>query len=404
MSAGVSRHLPRLREIRPLLRLRMPRVSRRSRLERAATIEDLRALARTRTPRAVFDYVDGAAESEVSAARALESFARVEFLPRVLRGLETPDLSTSLLGSGSSLPVILAPAGFTRMMHHDGELAAAAAAAEAGIPYVLSTLGTMPPERIAVPASDRWFQVYLWKDRAVTRALVDRAAKNGFRALVLTVDTPVAGARLRDARNGFSIPPALTARTLLDLARHPAWWWNVLTTEPLTFASLTSTEGEPAAMVNRIFNPGARLEDLEWLRRIWDGPLVVKGVLSAQEASRVVSAGADAVIVSNHGGRQLDRAATPLEALGEVVQAVGSQAEVYMDGGVRSGADVAAAVGLGARACLIGRSYLFGLMAGGRPGVQRALDILRTELSRTMSLAGAGRLDELAEGVGRLRR
>jgi L-lactate dehydrogenase (cytochrome) len=290
------------------------------------------------------------------------------------------------------------------MMHHEGEFAVAAAAAAAGVPYVLSTLGTIGPERISSLSSDRWFQVYLWKDRAVTRALIERAAASGFRTLVLTVDTPVAGSRLRDVRNGFSIPPRLTARSVLDMALRPSWCFNLLTTEPLEFASLSSTDGDLAGMVNRVFNAGAGLSDLAWLRDTWDGPLVVKGVLSAGEARRMVGAGADAVVVSNHGGRQLDRAATPLEVLSDVVEAVGSEAEVYLDGGVRSGADVAAAVSLGARACLIGRAYLYGLMAGGQPGVTRVLEILTAELLRTMSLTGVADIPELRDGVARLRR
>lgn len=220
---------------------------------------------------------------------------------------------------------------------------------------------------------------------------------------MLTVDTPVAGARLRDVRNGLTIPPALTLRTLADMGRHPAWWLDLLTTEPLTFASLTSTNGTVASMVDTVFDPSAGLQDLDWLRGTWSGPLVVKGVQTAEDAARMVEAGADAVVLSNHGGRQLDRAVTPLEELPRVLDLVGDRAEVYLDGGVRNGADVVAAVGLGARACLVGRAYLYGLMAGGQAGVTRALDVLASDIRRTMALLGATTLDQVDGDRVRLR-
>jgi L-lactate dehydrogenase (cytochrome) len=380
---------------------------RSTRVETAASIDDLRDLARRYTPRAAFDYVDGAAEAEVSYRRSREAFARVEFRPHVLRDVSAPDTSTTLLGVPATMPLILAPTGFTRMMHHRGEFAVAAAAAAAGVPYVLSTMGTVSPERLSQArgndGADRWFQLYLWRDRAASKELLARAAGHGYRALVLTVDTPVTGARLRDVRNGLTIPPALTLRTLVDMGRHPSWWLNLLTTEPLTFASLTSTNGALGSMVNTLFDPAADLDDLAWLRTTWNGPLVVKGVQTATDARRVVDAGADAVVVSNHGGRQLDRAVTPLEELSAVLDQVGDRAEVYLDGGIRSGADVVAAVGLGARACLVGRAYLYGLMAGGQPGVTRALDILATDARRTLALLGTPTLAGLDPDSVRLR-
>jgi L-lactate dehydrogenase (cytochrome) len=268
-------------------------------------------------------------------------------------------------------------------------------------------MGTVSPERLSAAqghdGADRWFQLYLWRDRAASAELLARAAESGYRALVLTVDTPVAGARLRDVRNGLTIPPALTARTLADMGRHPSWWLNLLTTEPLTFASLTSTDGTVASMVDTVFDPSASMADLDWLRGTWTGPLVVKGVQTAEDARRVVDAGADAVVISNHGGRQLDRAVTPLEELPAVLDQVGDRAEVYLDGGVRNGADVVAAVALGARACLVGRAYLYGLMAGGEAGVARALEILASDVRRTMALLGTPSIDELGVGSVRLR-
>jgi L-lactate dehydrogenase (cytochrome) len=401
-----GRRLPRWSELRPLLRPRPVVLDpTQRRLSRALTIADLRAAARRRTPRAVFDYTDGAAETETSRRRAEEAFRRVEFRPRVLRDVTTVDTSTTILGHPSALPLALAPTGFTRMMHHQGERAVVRVAQEAGIPYSLSTLGTTSIEDVAAaaPAARKWFQLYVWRDRGAGKELLERARAAGYQAVILTVDVPVAGARLRDARNGLTIPPSLTLRTVLDAATHPSWWFNLLSTDPLEFASLTSSEGTVAELINRMFDPGLTVRDLSWLRETWSGPLLVKGIQHVDDARMVVDAGADAVVVSNHGGRQLDRAATPLELLPAVVEAVGDRTEVLLDGGVRSGADVVAAVALGARACLVGRAYLYGLMAGGERGVRRAVDILAGELVRTMQLLGADRVDALEPALVRLR-
>jgi len=401
----VRRQLPRWSDLRPLVRIEPPVWRREARLRRAASISDLRLLARRCTPRAAFDYVDGAAEAELSHTRSREAFARVEFRPRVLRDVSDPDLGTTLLGRPATMPLILAPTGFTRMMHHEGEYAVGAAAADAGVPYTLSTMGTVTPEQLAAAGgdADRWFQLYLWKDRGATKDLVARAAASGYRALVLTVDTPVSGARLRDVRNGLTIPPNLTLRTLAGMGRNPSWWFNLLTTPPPRFASLRSTDGALAEMVDRVFDPRITIADLEWLRDVWKGPLVVKGIQDPADARMVVDAGADAVVVSNHGGRQLDRAVTPIEQLPAMVDAIGGRAEVYVDGGVLNGADVIAAVGLGARACLVGRAYLYGLMAGGQDGVARALDILRADMRRTLALLGVASVDRLGPESVRLR-
>jgi L-lactate dehydrogenase (cytochrome) len=401
-----ERRLPRWSELRPLLRPRPVRLDpTERRLARALTVTDLRAAARRRTPRAVFDYTDGAAEAETSLRRAREAFQLVEFRPRVLRDVTAVDTTTSILGRPAALPLAFAPTGFTRMMHHQGERAVVRVAEAVGIPYALSTLGTTSIEDVAAaaPAARRWFQLYVWRDRGAGKELVERAQAAGYEALILTVDVPVAGARLRDARNGLTIPPSLTLRTVLDAATHPSWWFNLLSTEPLEFASLTSSEGTVAELINRMFDPSLTVRDLAWLRETWSGPLLVKGIQHVDDARMVVDAGADAVVVSNHGGRQLDRAATPLEVLPAVVEAVGDRAEVLLDGGVRSGADVAAAVALGARACLVGRAYLYGLMAGGERGVRRSVDILAAELVRTLQLLGADSLGGLEPAHVRLR-
>jgi L-lactate dehydrogenase (cytochrome) len=402
----IARRLPRWSDVRPLLRTRpvvLDPTDRR--LARAHTIADLRRIARRRSPRAVFDYVDGAAEQEISIRRAREAYAAVEFTPHVLCDVSEVDLSCSVLGGRAALPLVLAPTGFTRMMNHEGEIAVARAAARAGIPYALSTMGTTSIEdvRACAPAARQWFQLYLWKDRDASEALIERAAQAGYEALVLTVDTPVAGARMRDVRNGLTIPPTLTPRTVAGMAIHPAWWFNVLTTEPLQFASLSHFDGTVAELVGQMFDPSAVPEDLTWLRSRWPGTLVVKGVQSVADAKALADLGADALVVSNHGGRQLDRTPTPLELLPRVVDAVGGQCEVLIDTGITSGADIIAARALGASAAMVGRAYLFGLMAGGERGVDRALEILTTEARRTLQLLGVPSVGQLTRNEASLR-
>jgi L-lactate dehydrogenase (cytochrome) len=398
--------MPRWTEFRELVRPRRAAGGRTvGRIDRAVTVADLREIARRRVPRAVFDYTDGAAGAEISLRRSREAFERVEFRPLVLRDVSAVDTSTTLLGARSALPLVFAPTGFTRLMHTEGESAVGRVAERIGVPYALSTMGTTSLESLAeaAPTGRRWFQLYLWRDREASAALVERARAAGYEALVLTVDTPVAGPRLRDVRNGFTIPPALTARTVGNAALHPRWWVDLLTTPPLEFASLRSWGGTVAELVDRVFEPAAVLADVRALRASWPGALVVKGILDADDARAVVDAGADAVVVSNHGGRQLDRSPTPLEQLPAIVAAVGDRAEVYIDGGILDGADVVAAVASGARACLIGRAYLYGLMAGGEPGVQRVADILTREVTRTMQLLGVTSVAELTSDRVRLR-
>ncbi|WP_298332752.1 alpha-hydroxy acid oxidase [Haloactinopolyspora sp.] len=393
-----DRQLPRWSELKPLLRTKPVQVNpTERRLSRALTIADLRSIARRRTPRSVFDYTDGAAEAEISLRRARSLFARLEFRPSVLRNVADVDTSTTLLGAPSALPFCFAPTGFTRMMHHEGERAVARVAERTGIPYALSTMGTTSIEDVAAaaPEARKWFQLYVWNDRAAGEDLVKRSGAAGYEALMLTVDVPKAGARLRDARNGFTIPPSLTLKTVLDAATHPAWWANLLTTKPLTFATLSSWDGTVAELLDQLFDPTMTIDDLAWLRSIWSGPLIVKGIQTVEDARRVVDAGADAIVLSNHGGRQLDRAPVPLRLLPEVVAAVGGDTEIYVDTGITNGGDIVAALALGADACLVGRAYLYGLMAGGERGVARAAEILSTELRRTMQLLGVRSVAEL---------
>jgi L-lactate dehydrogenase (cytochrome) len=400
-----ERRLPRWSELRPLLAPRRPQLDPTARrLARAASIRDLRAIARRRTPRAVFDYADGAADHEIGLRRAREAFARVELVPSVLRDVSAIDTSTTILGRPTTLPLAFAPTGFTRMFHHEGESAVARVAERMGIPAGLSTVGTTTIEALAAaaPGAAKWFQLYLFPDRGASAELVARAQAAGYHALAFTVDVPVAGSRLRDVHNGLVFPPQPTLRTLGDMALHPAWWLNVLTTEPLRFASLKSPPTTVARSAE-LFDAALTTADLTWLREQWSGPLVVKGILTADDARRVVDLGADGVVVSSHGARQLDLAPTALEVLPEVVEAVGDRAEVFLDSGILTGADVVGAVALGARACLVGRAYCYGLMAGGERGVQRAADILRAEIVRTMALLGVSAVRDLEPERVRLR-
>ena len=400
--AGVRRQLPRWRDLRPMvLGPRPTGTAAERRLARVHSVPDLRALASRRVPRAVFDYVDGGAEAELSMGRARAALDRVEFSPYVLRDVSAVRPDTTVLGRAARLPLVLGPTGLTRAMHHEGEMAVARAAAEAGLPYALSTMGTtsIAALRAAVPTADLWFQLYMWRDRAASRALLEQAAGSGYSTLVLTVDVPVAGGRLRDQRNGFTMPPTLRARTLLDMGLHPAWWINMLTTGPLAFATMDSSHGSVADTVGRMFDPAVTFHDLAWVREAWSGPIVIKGVQRVEDAVRAAEVGVDAIVLSNHGGRQLDRTQAPLDLLPRVRDALQGSLEIYLDGGIRSGADIAAAVGLGADACLIGRAYLYGLMAGGEAGVRRVLALLAEEFVRTMQLLGVCDVPQLRSGV-----
>lgn len=397
----MKRQLPKRRDLGPLLKFKKVEFSpRQRRLMSALTIDDLRTVAKRRTPKAAFDYTDGAADGEVSLARAREAFGNVEFNPAILRDVSHVDTSRNVLGDRVALPFGIAPTGFTRMMHAEGEIAGATAAEAAGIPFTLSTMGTTSVEDVAAAAPDgrNWFQLYMWKDREKSMALVDRAAQAGYDTLVVTVDVPVAGARLRDVRNGMTIPPTLSIGTVINAIPRPEWWINFLTTEPLAFASLDSWSGTVADLLDTMFDPTVTYEDLAWIRDRWPGKVSVKGVQSLADARKLADLGVDAIVLSNHGGRQLDRAPVPFHLLPKVVADVGSDLEVHLDTGIMSGQDIVAALAHGAHFTLIGRAYLYGLMAGGRPGVDRAIEILTAQIERTMRLLGVTTLDELEPG------
>jgi L-lactate dehydrogenase (cytochrome) len=395
----VRRRVPAVRDLVPLIRFKRPEFdATRRRLSAALTIEDLRRIARRRTPKAAFDYTEGAAEAEISLARARQAFRDIEFHPQILRDVSHVNTGWDVLGSAVALPFGIAPTGFTRMMQTEGEIAGASAAGQAGIPFALSTLGTTSIEDVkeANPHGRNWFQLYMWRDREASMALVERAAAAGFDTLLVTVDVPVAGARLRDTRNGMTIPPALTARTVFDALWRPRWWIDFLTTEPLSFASFDRWPGTVADLLDKMFDPTLSFNDLAWIKSQWRGKFVVKGIQTVEDAREVVELGVDGIVLSNHGGRQLDRAPVPFHLLPRVATEFGSDVEVILDTGIMSGADVAAAVALGARFTLIGRAYLYGLMAGGRAGVDRAIEILSSQLTRTMKLLGVTCLEELS--------
>jgi L-lactate dehydrogenase (cytochrome) len=394
----VDRRIPRFHDLAPLMQFKKPTFDLKAkRLREALTIEDLRRIAKRRTPTAAFDYTDGSAEAEISLRRARQAFRDVQFNPAILHDVAHVDTGWDVLGKRVEQPFGIAPTGFTRMMQTEGEKAGAQAAAAAGIPFSLSTMGTASVEDVAAAAPDgrNWFQLYMWKDRDRSMALVDRAAAAGFDTLLVTVDVPVAGARLRDSRNGMTIPPSLTPRTIVDALPRPWWWIDFLTTEPLAFASLDRWSGTVAELLNTMFDPTVTYEDLAWIKEQWPGKLVVKGIQTVGDARRVTDLGVDALILSNHGGRQLDRAPIPFHLLPDVVREVGTDTEVHLDTGIMSGADIVAAIALGARFTLIGRAYLYGLMAGGREGVDRAIEILSVEIARTMRLLGVNSLEEL---------
>lgn len=393
-----------LRTVRSTVRFRRFRldpVARR--LERCASILDLRAVAKKRLPGGVFDYIDGGAEDELTLERNSAAYRRFEFRPRVLRDMSEIDSTTTLLRRSLPYPLVLAPTGFTRIADPEGELAVARAAARAGLPYTLSTLSTRSIEEVA-SASDgpKWFQVYVWRDRGLVKEMVERAASSGYEALCITVDLAVLGRRERDVRRGFTLPPKIGLDTIFNALGHLGWTWNFLRSEPIMFANVTGshvTDGTDAIAlaqyVNSQLDPSLSWRDLEWFREIWDGPIVIKGIQTVEDARLAADSGVQAIALSNHGGRQLDGSPATLELVPKVAEAVGDQLEIICDGGVRRGSDIVKAVALGATACMAGRAYLYGLGAGGERGVDMVLDLLGAEVRRTMALTGCATIDDL---------
>ncbi|WP_315536210.1 alpha-hydroxy acid oxidase [Corynebacterium matruchotii] len=397
--AKVQRQLPHPTELFDLIKFKKLDLNlKRARLSDAQTIDDLRKIAKRRTPAAAFDYTDGAADDEISMNRARQAFKDVEFHPSILNDVSNVDTSCEVFGGPSALPFGIAPTGFTRLMQTEGELAGASAAGKAGIPFCLSTLGTTSIEDVkaANPHGRNFFQLYVMRQREISYGLVKRAAAAGFDTLFFTVDTPIAGARLRDKRNGFSIPPQISLGTVANAIPRPWWWVDFLTTPTLSFASLNSTGGTVGELLNSAMDPSIQFSDLEEIRSMWPGKLVVKGVQNVEDSKKLADLGVDGIILSNHGGRQLDRAPVPFWLLPEVVREVGKDLDVTMDTGIMHGADIVAAMAMGAKFTFIGRAYLYGLMAGGEAGVTRAIEILAEQVRRTMQLLQVETIDELS--------
>jgi L-lactate dehydrogenase (cytochrome) len=390
-----------MRSVMRFRQLELDPVARR--LERAANVHDLRRLARRRLPRGVFDYIDGGAEDEHTMAENSAGFRRIGFHPRVLQGVGAPDPSTTLLGRPLPMPLVLAPTGFTRIADPQGELAVARAAARAGIPYTLSTLGTRSIEEVAdVSGGRKWFQLYMFRDRGLCEEMVKRAAAAGYEALVFTVDLTVHGRRERDVRRGFELPPKLGLDTLLDGAIHPGWTWHFARSEPIRFANVAGShvgDGSTAITLGEYMasqmDPGLTWRDVEWLRSIWDGPIVLKGIQTVADAEIAADEGIEAIALSNHGGRQLDSAPAIVDLVAPVADAVGDRTEIICDGGVRRGSDIVKAVALGARACMAGRAYLYGLGAAGERGVDHVLQMFDADLRRIMALIGVHDIEHL---------
>jgi L-lactate dehydrogenase (cytochrome) len=398
----MKRQLPRWKNIKPLLGWGLPKSPFQDRkLNSVVNLAELRLLAKRRVPKAVFDYVDGGANDELAYTRSQEIYSRVEFKARVLRDVSVIDLKTKILGKESALPIIFAPTGYTRMMHYQGEVMVAKVCDENNLIYNLSTMGTTSSKEVGeqVPKVRRWFQLYLWRDREQSLKFIEEAKAAGFEGLMLTVDTAVGGIKWRDIRNGLTVPPKIGLKTFVDMALKPKWWFNLLTTAPLEFATFRNFNKPLSEIAAKVFDPAVTFEDVKWLRSVWQGKLIIKGIQTVSDAQELAKIGVDAIVLSNHGGRQLDRSVVPLELLPAVRTALGpkgSGVEIYIDGAVMSGADCLAAVALGADAVLIGRAYLYGAMAAGKNGVEKVVEILRFEMETALKLMGAKNLSELS--------
>ena len=398
----MKRQLPRWKNIKPLLGWGLPKSPFQDRkLNSVVNLAELRLLAKRRVPKAVFDYVDGGANDELAYARSQEIYSRVEFKARVLRDVSVIDLKTKILDKESALPIIFAPTGYTRMMHYQGEVMVAKVCDENNLIYNLSTMGTTSSKEVGeqVPKVRRWFQLYLWRDREQSLKFIEEAKAAGFEGLMLTVDTAVGGIKWRDIRNGLTVPPKIGLKTFVDMALKPKWWFNLLTTAPLEFATFRNFNKPLSEIAAKVFDPAVTFEDVKWLRSVWQGKLIIKGIQTVSDAQELAKIGVDAIVLSNHGGRQLDRSVVPLELLPAVRTAIGpkgSSPEIYIDGAIMSGADCLAAVALGADAVLIGRAYLYGAMAAGKNGVEKVVEILRFEMETALKLMGAKNLSELS--------
>ncbi len=375
-----------------------------SKLDRCLNIDDLRVAARQRAHRMVFDYIDGGADDEVSLGRNTKAFDDYDLLFKVLAGADNVDMSTTLLGEKIDVPFFASPAAGHRLFHTHGERGVAKAADSAGTIFSLSTLSSVSIEEIAALTNGpKWFQLYVWKDRGLVKEMMDRAREAGYKALILTVDFPIAGNRERDPRNGFSIPPKVGVKQAWHALRAPAWSLDYVIRPSVKYANLSADTAAVSLQdfVYEQFDAGFNWRDAEWLLGEWNGPAVIKGVVRPDDARRAVDLGFNAVMVSNHGGRQLDRSPAPVHVLESIVDAVGPDAEVILDGGVRRGTDILIALALGARAVGFTRPFLYGLAAAGEAGARRAMDILTNELRRDMVLLGTDRVSKIKRSLVR---
>jgi len=374
-------------------------------LARCYSIEDVARKARFRLPLGARDYLDTGGEDEYTLRRNRAAFDRIEFVPKQPGDVSHVDTSTTVLGQRIPLPFALSPVGGPRMFHHEGELAVARAARHAGIPYGLSTLATTSVEDVAAQTNTPlWFQLYIWGDRGEIREAIARAKAAGFSALLFSIDTTVRSKREREKHSGLELPrPDLALRTLLEGALHPGWAWHFLTSDTLSFPNIGPPDQRSLAKISQMFDGTVSWQDLDWIREMWDGPIVAKGVMQPEEAVRAAEHGLDGVIVSNHGGRQLDHLPATIDMLPAIVDAAGDRLEVLIDSGFRRGSDIAAALALGARAVLVGRAHLYGLAAAGEAGVRHCIDILAEELRMTMQLCGATSVADLDRSLIRQR-
>jgi isopentenyl diphosphate isomerase/L-lactate dehydrogenase-like FMN-dependent dehydrogenase len=397
----LKRQFPRWKNIKPLLGWSLPKDPFADRkLKKVVNLAEMRLLSKKRVPKAVFDYVDGGANDELAFIRSQEVYSRVEFKARVLRDVSKIDLTANIVDQKSALPIIFAPTGYTRMMHYQGEIMVAKVCEENNLVYNLSTMGTTSSKEIGdqVPNVRRWFQLYLWRDRSQSLKFIEEAQAAGFEGLMLTVDTAVGGIKWRDMRNGLTVPPKIGLKTFFDMALKPKWWANLLTTAPLEFATFRNFNKPLSEIAAKVFDPAVTFEDVKWLRSVWKGKLIIKGIQTVSDAVELTKIGVDAIVLSNHGGRQLDRSVVPLELLPQVRSAIGPKGngpQIFIDGAIMSGADVLAAIASGADAVLIGRAYLYGAMAAGKKGVEKVVEMLRFEMETAMKLLGAKDLSEL---------
>ena len=369
------------------------------------SIADLRELAERRVPRSIFDYMDRGSYDELTLGRNRSDLDALKFRQRVMIDVSKQNMATRILGAPASMPLVIGPTGMAGMVHGDGEILAAQAAEAFGIPFCLSTVSICSIEDVrGAVATPFWFQLYVMKDRGYTSELIDRAEAAGCPVLMMTADIPVSGLRRRDPKNGLSVPPRLTLRNAMDIATKPRWLWSVLRGRRREFGNLAAavsrTRGTTFAQwLTSQFDASVTWKDLEAVRARWKGKLIVKGIMDPEDARQVVELGADALVVSNHGGRQLDGSCSTIEALPGVVDAVKGRCEVLFDGGIRSGQDVVRALAMGAQSCMIGRAYIHGLGAAGEAGVAKAIDIIAKEMSVTMGLCGVNSVAEIDERV-----